>query len=153
MLNSVERHRLHRWIATVWMAVLLLTGWVCLQTPSATAASFSSAFANKSSMIAAAGAEQQSVVTLSNRFTVAKTQVPDFLERWEAIGKYMDQQSGFVSAELRRDVLNPQEWIMSEQWKSLGDYRKAISTEQFQTLIQDFPGKATWFAADLFPSR
>ncbi len=93
------------------------------------------------------------VVTLANQFVVTKAQLSDFLDRWTAIGEYMKQQPGFVSAELHKDILNPQEWVMSEQWKSLRDYQKAISSETFQSLIQDFPGKATWFANDLFSSR
>ncbi|MDX2244217.1 MAG: antibiotic biosynthesis monooxygenase family protein [Leptolyngbyaceae cyanobacterium bins.302] len=96
---------------------------------------------------------QEPLVTLANQFTVAKDQLPDFLDRWSEIGKYMKQQPGFVSAELKKDILNSQEWMMSEQWKSLADYKRAVSTEAFQALVQDFPGKATWFAQDLFPTK
>lgn len=96
---------------------------------------------------------QESVVTLANRFMVSKDQLPEFLDRWSEIGQYMKQQPGFVSAELQKDILNPQEWIMSEQWKSLNAYRRAVSTDAFQALIKDFPAQATWFAQDLFPTR
>jgi quinol monooxygenase YgiN len=96
---------------------------------------------------------QEPVVTLANQFIVSKDQLPEFLDRWSEIGEYMKQQPGFVSAELQKDILNPQEWIMSEQWKSLTAYRRAISTEAFQALVKEFPAKATWFAQDLFPAH
>lgn len=96
--------------------------------------------------------QREVVVTLANQFTVTKAQLPDFLERWGEIGAYMKQKPGFVSAELQKDILNDQEWTMSEQWKSLADYRRAVSTDEFQALLKDFPAKANWLAQDLFPS-
>ena len=93
------------------------------------------------------------IVTLANQFLVSSDQLPEFLDRWKKIGQYMQQQQGFVSAELKKDILNSQEWTMSEQWHSLAEYQKAVSTPEFQALIQDFPGQATWFSRDLFPAH
>jgi quinol monooxygenase YgiN len=135
-----------------WMiATLLATVIVILPTIPVLAGSTSGGAAY--TLLANAQASQEPVVTLANQFIVSKDQLPEFLDRWSEIGKYMKQQPGFVSAELQKDILNPQEWVMSEQWKSLDAYRRAISNEAFQALVKDFPAKATWFAQDLFPNR
>lgn len=115
--------------------------------------SITTAYAVSLSFLGTSQQSQNTVVTLANQFLVSSDQLSDFLDRWKIIGQYMNQQKGFISAELKKDILNSQEWVMSEQWKSLTDYQRAVSTSEFQTLIQDFPGQATWFSRDLFPAR
>jgi quinol monooxygenase YgiN len=97
--------------------------------------------------------QQTASVTLVNRFEVASDSVTDFLDRWQAIGRYMKQQPGFITAQLQKDVTGSSEWIMSEQWNSIADYRHAVSTSEFKTLIENFPAKATWFAQNLVAVR
>lgn len=132
-----------------------LLSWSILVTLTATLffISVTTAYAVSLPFLGTSQQSQNTVVTLANRFLVSSDQLSDFLDRWKRIGQYMNQQKGFVSAELRKDILNSQEWVMSEQWQSFADYQKAVSTSEFQTLIQDFPGQATWFSRDLFPAR
>ena len=104
-----------------------------------------------SPVLAASNASiQTNLVTLENRFEVNPEQLQAFLERWNAIGQYMNQQPGFMSAELHKDILSHSRWTMVEQWNSLENYKKAVSLPQFQALIQDFPADASWFAPQLF---
>lgn len=138
----------------VWWKQLL--SWsILLVTLTSTLFSTSIPTANAISLpfLVASQQSQNTVVTLANQFLVSSDQLSEFLDRWKKIGQYMNQQQGFVSAELKKDILNSQEWVMSEQWQSLADYQKAVSTPEFQSLIQDFPGQATWFSRDLFPGR
>lgn len=125
---------------------------IVLPLPSAFAFSFSPDNVEQT-LLAKSSSTQEPLVTLANQFIVSKEQLPSFLDRWAEIGKYMRKQPGFVSAELQKDILNSQEWVMSEQWTSLDAYKRAVSTEAFQSLVQNFPAKATWFAQDLFPSH
>lgn len=95
---------------------------------------------------------QISAVTLVDRFKVSEENLTAFLKRWETLGDYMKKQPGFLSAELKKDILSSQDWIMSEKWTSIQAYKQAVSSAEFQALIKDFPGKPNWFAQDLFPS-
>lgn len=147
MLKTAMVKKFFTWM----MASLLAIAVVLIPTTPSLAGSTSGNAAQ--TLLAKTQELQQPVVTLANRFMVSKDQLPEFLDRWSEIGQYMRQQSGFVSAELQKDILNPQEWIMSEQWKSLAAYRQAVSNDAFQALVKDFPAKATWFAQDLFPSH
>ena len=104
-----------------------------------------------SPVLAASNASiQTNLVTLENRFEVNPEQLQAFLERWNAIGQYMNQQPGFMSAELHKDILSHSRWTMVEQWNSLENYKKAVALPQFKALIQDFPADASWFAPQLF---
>jgi len=135
---------------TWFIASLIMISVTLLPAASVLAAAMDS---SQLSLLAKAGEQREIVITLANKFTVSKDQLANFLERWDEIGKYMRKQPGFVSAELQKDILNTKEWTMSEQWRSLDDYKHAVSTQEFQAILQDFPAKATWFAKDLFPSR
>lgn len=147
MLKPATFDKLSTWI----IASLLAIAIVILPTIPVLAGSISRDAAHV--LLAKAQVPQEPVVTLTNQFTVSQDQLSEFLDRWSGIGLYMKQQPGFVSAELHKDILNSQEWVMSEQWKSLDAYRRAVSNEEFQTLVKDFPAKATWFAQDLFSTR
>jgi quinol monooxygenase YgiN len=92
---------------------------------------------------------QLGVIYLENRFVVKSENLSSFLERWEKIGRYMKQQPGFVSAELKKDIL-AQDWLMQEKWNSLSDYKLAVSSPEFRALIQDFPAQSNWLADDVF---
>ena len=147
MLIPAMFNKLSTWIVASFLAIA-----VCL-LPAVPAFANSISGDAAHTLLAKAQASQEAVVTLTNQFIVSQDQLPEFLDRWSGIGAYMKQQPGFVSAELHKDILNSQEWVMSEQWKSLDAYRRAISTASFQALVHDFPAKATWFAQDLFPTR
>ena len=88
-----------------------------------------------------------------DRFEVQPTDLDSFLERWNALNGYMKQQPGFISAELSRNPIGHPNWVMSEKWESLEAYKAAVSSEEFQSLIENFPAKSSWFALELFPSK
>lgn len=94
----------------------------------------------------------QPPLELTNQFVVQATDAAAFLDRWQQIRTYMVQQPGFMTAELRQTALQPDQWTMTEEWRSLQDYRRAVSQPEFQALVVDFPATATWFAPDLFPT-
>jgi quinol monooxygenase YgiN len=147
MLKSARFNKILMWMIASVVAISMVL------MPASKVFADASIVSADHTLLAKSDVKSAAVVTLANRFSVSKEQLPDFLERWNAIGTYMKKQPGFVSAALQKDILNTREWVMSEQWKSLESYKKAVSTEQFQALIQDFPGTATWFAQDLFPTR
>lgn len=139
------------------LIAIVLTIWVAL-TPAVSAVPALMPLASTSNLTTKPVQEtsqpfQVSAVTLVDRFKVPEENLTAFLERWGTIGDYMKEQPGFVSAELKKDILSSQDWIMSEKWTSLQAYKKAVSSAEFQALIKDFPGKPNWFAKDLFPSR
>lgn len=146
MLKSAMFNTFLTWIAASFLAIVMFV------SPTISAFASSTSIASHT-FFAKAQEPQQAVVTLANKFVVSKDQLPEFLDRWSEIGEYMKQQPGFVSAELQKDILNSQEWVMSEEWKSLDAYKRAVSTETFKALVKDFPAKATWFAQNLFPNN
>lgn len=98
-------------------------------------------------------AKSPAVVTLTDRFKVSKQEKAAFLDRWQQLQNYMQQQPGFISAELKNKPMGSPDWIMSEEWQSVEAYKTAVSQPEFQALVKDFPAKATWFAPDLFPTK
>ncbi len=145
-----------RWIVSslTTLALFSLLIWFGVTSPPAQATSFrligSAPFSQPLlSMTQTSAPGKPSVTRFENRFTVSKDQRSAFLERWDEMGRYLKKQPGFLSAQLKKDI-SENEWLMSEEWESIDSYKRAVSSPDFQALLKDFPGKATWFAQDLF---
>jgi hypothetical protein len=69
---------------------------------------------------------------------VSRYRVPD-LDSVEFRGRALDalaalgEQSGFVRGHLGRNVDDPELWVLSTEWASVGTYRRALSTYDVKT--------------------
>lgn len=148
LLERLQRYYL-RLIVTA-----LLAAWIAI-TPTASAALFQReiTLSPTTNVTPQSVKTNQANITLVDRFEVQPENLESFQERWSALKNYMKQQPGFISAELSKTPVGSRTWVMSEKWDSLEAYKAAVYTEEFQSLLQNFPAKATWFAPELFPSK
>lgn len=136
------------------IVVLLLTVWVAVTVMAiAVFPSLAVTLATTTNLTSQSSYNHQAIMTLVDRFEVQAMDVEEFINRWSAINEYMKQKNGFISAELSNKPIGSRNWVMSEKWESLEEYKAAVSTKEFQSLIQKFPAKATWFAPELFSSK
>ena len=69
---------------------------------------------------------------------VSRYRVPD-LDSVEFRGRALDalealgEQTGFLRGHLGRNVDDPELWVLSTEWASVGTYRRALSTYDVKT--------------------
>lgn len=61
-----------------------------------------------------------------NRFRVPDDQVDAFADQARAAIDVLDSLDGFVSADLGRNLDEPQLWTVTTRWVNVGSYRRAL---------------------------
>lgn len=62
-----------------------------------------------------------------NRFRVAE-EPEQFRARLVAVHDLLAQQAGYVDGSLGRNVDDPELWVLTTRWESVGAYRRALSS-------------------------
>lgn len=63
-----------------------------------------------------------------NRFRVPATQASDFRAQLTAAHGVLAEQKGYVDGTLGRNLDEPELWVLTTRWESVGAYRRALST-------------------------
>ncbi len=63
-----------------------------------------------------------------NRFRVPVTQASDFRAQLTAAHGVLAEQKGYVDGTLGRNLDEPELWVLTTRWESVGAYRRALST-------------------------
>ena len=63
-----------------------------------------------------------------NRFRVPVSQQPVFREEIGAAHAALAAQQGYVDGTLGRNLDDPELWVLTTHWESVGAYRRALST-------------------------
>ena len=63
-----------------------------------------------------------------NRFRVASSQEAEFREQLENAHAVLGQQRGYDGGEIGRNLDDPELWVLTTRWESVGAYRRALST-------------------------
>jgi quinol monooxygenase YgiN len=61
------------------------------------------------------------------RFRVGETEQGEFAERVRTAVEVLAKQKGFVSAQVGRNVDDPELLALNLQWENVGSYRRALS--------------------------
>lgn len=62
-----------------------------------------------------------------NRFRVPGADTETFLGQARAAVAVLAERSGFVSADLARNLDEPSLWTITTRWQNVGSYRRALS--------------------------
>ncbi len=63
-----------------------------------------------------------------NRFRVPATEADAFRARLEEAHAVLADQTGYVDGSLGRNLDEPELWLLTTRWASVGAYRRALST-------------------------
>lgn len=63
-----------------------------------------------------------------SRFRVPVTQASDFRAQLTAAHGVLAAQKGYVDGALGRNLDEPELWVLTTRWESVGAYRRALST-------------------------
>ncbi len=63
-----------------------------------------------------------------SRFRVPVTQASDFRAQLTAAHGVLAEQKGYVDGALGRNLDEPDLWVLTTRWESVGAYRRALST-------------------------
>lgn len=61
------------------------------------------------------------------RFRVDPAATTAFLEQGQAAAAVLAEQSGFLTADLGRNLDEPTWWTLTTRWRDVGSYRRALS--------------------------
>jgi quinol monooxygenase YgiN len=67
-------------------------------------------------------------VLVVNRFRVPATEAGAFRARLEEAHAVLADQTGYVDGSLGRNLDEPELWLLTTRWESVGAYRRALST-------------------------
>ena len=62
-----------------------------------------------------------------NRFRVPEAEQPVFRDDLERARATLAVQRGFVAGRIGRNVDDPELWVLTTEWESVGAYRRALS--------------------------
>jgi len=74
-------------------------------------------------------------VIVLNRFRVPETQTDTFLTQGRAAVAVLTERSGFVSADLGRNLDDPSLWTLSTRWQNVGSYRRALQGYESKMVV------------------
>jgi quinol monooxygenase YgiN len=73
-------------------------------------------------------------VIVLTRFRVPSDDV-QFVERARAAVAVLQTRAGFVSADLGRNVDDPDLWTVSTRWQNVGSYRRALQGDESKMVV------------------
>lgn len=82
---------------------------------------------------AALVADNEAVIVL-NRFTVPSDDL-EFVEQARAAVAVLSERAGFVSADLGRNVDDPELWTITTRWQNVGSYRRALQGYESKMVV------------------
>lgn len=91
------------------------------------------------SKISAQMEQENGPVILINQFTVEPEDAAQFLKLWAEDAAIMKRQPGFISAQLHKGVGGSRLFLNYAVWESVGDFKRAFNSTEFQTKIQSYP--------------
>jgi quinol monooxygenase YgiN len=78
-------------------------------------------------------------VVLINQFNVAPDDVERFLEVWADDAAFMQQQPGFISAQLHRGTAGSTTFVNVAVWESASALGRAFGSPEFQVRAARYP--------------
>ena len=63
-----------------------------------------------------------------NRFRVSESQAAAFREQLQQARDVLAAQTGYVDGSVGRNLDEPDLWMLTTRWESVGAYRRALST-------------------------
>jgi len=63
-----------------------------------------------------------------NRFRVSESQAAAFREQLQQARDVLAAQTGYVDGSVGRNLDEPDLWVLTTRWESVGAYRRALST-------------------------
>jgi quinol monooxygenase YgiN len=78
-------------------------------------------------------------VVLVNQFTVAPDEAEALVEVWADDAEYMQEQPGFISAQLHRGIAGSSTFVNVAEWESARALGKAFSSPEFQRRVARYP--------------
>jgi len=80
-------------------------------------------------------------VVLLNRFDVAPEDVEDFLNEFSKDAAFFKQQSGFVSAQMLREI-GGNVFMNYVVWKTVADFGRFFANPEFKARLEAYPSNA-----------
>jgi heme-degrading monooxygenase HmoA len=82
-------------------------------------------------------------VILINTFTVGPGEAEQLVTAWAADAAWMQQQPGFISAQLHRGVADSGVFINDAVWQSTEHFRRAFMDPAFRAKLGQYPASTT----------
>ena len=70
-----------------------------------------------------------------NRFRVPERQTATFLSEGRAAVEVLTERTGFVSADLGRNLDDPELWTITTRWRDVGSYRRALQGYESKMVV------------------
>ena len=70
-----------------------------------------------------------------NRFRVPETETDTFVTQGRAAVAVLTERSGFVSADLGRNLDDPELWTITTRWQNVGSYRRALQGYESKMVV------------------
>jgi len=74
-------------------------------------------------------------VIVLNRFHVPDADTDTFLAQARAAVAVLAERTGFVSADLARNLDEPTLWTITSRWQNVGSYRRALSGYESKMVV------------------
>ena len=85
-------------------------------------------------MAAFPGPYPEQVIVL-NRFRVPQTQTNTFVSQGRAAVAVLTERPGFVSADLGRNLDDPELWTITTRWRNVGSDRRALQGYESKMVV------------------
>ena len=70
-----------------------------------------------------------------NRFRVPENQTNTFVTQGRAAVTVLTDRTGFVSADLGRNLDDPELWTITTRWQNVGSYRRALQGYESKMVV------------------
>jgi quinol monooxygenase YgiN len=74
-------------------------------------------------------------VIVLNRFRVPDSDTDTFLQQGQAAVDVLSARTGFVSADLGRNLDEPTLWTITTRWQNVGSYRRALQGNESKMVV------------------
>ena len=74
-------------------------------------------------------------VIVLNRFRVPESETQAFLAQGRAAVDVLTERTGFVSADLGRNLDDPSLWTITTRWRDVGSYRRALQGYESKMVV------------------
>lgn len=85
----------------------------------------------------------EDAVILINIFVVPPSESDALLDAWTKDAGHMKQQPGFISTQIHRGIAGSGTFLNYAVWQSVGHFRAAFTSPEFQKSLADYPDSAT----------
>ncbi|HEX8511222.1 MAG TPA: antibiotic biosynthesis monooxygenase family protein [Propionibacteriaceae bacterium] len=70
-----------------------------------------------------------------NRFRVPETQTDIFVSQGRTVVAVLSDRAGFLSADLGRNLDDPELWTITTRWLNVGSYRRALQGYESKMVV------------------